>query len=113
LDTIIKGRDIKFGKGTTITEGTIQVPIPLGIITFHIVPADTPFLLYIQDIDNLSAYLQNLDNTIVQRQKIVQIVRKFGHPFILLDNQEETLAYYHLTEIELRQLHRRFSHTSV
>jgi len=113
LDITTKGRDIKFGKGTTITEGTIQVPTPLGIITFHIVPADTPFLLYIQDIDNLSAYLQNLDNTIVQRQKIVQIVRKFGHPFILLDNQEETLAYYHLTEIELRQLHRRFGHTSV
>ena len=47
LDTIIKGRDIKFRKGITITEGTIQVPTLLSTITFHIVPADTPFLLYI------------------------------------------------------------------
>ena len=57
LDTTAKGREIKFRKGTTIIEGTIQVPIPLRNITFHIVPADTLFLLYIQDIDKLSAYL--------------------------------------------------------
>jgi len=113
LDTTTRGRDIKFGKGTTTTEGTIQVPTPLGIITFHVVLADTPFLLCLQDIDNLGAYLQNLENIIVQGQKTIQIVRKFGHPFMLLDNHEETLAYCHLTEPELRQLHRRFGHPSV
>jgi len=65
LDITTKGRDIKFRKGTTTTEGTIQVPTPLSIITFHVVPADTPFLLCIQDMDKLGAYLQNLENIIV------------------------------------------------
>ena len=65
LDTTTKGRDIKFEKGITIIEGTIQVPTPLSTITFHIIAADTPFLLCIQDIDKLGAYLQNLDNTII------------------------------------------------
>jgi hypothetical protein len=35
----------------------IQVPTPLGNITFYVVPADTLFLLCIQDIDKLGAYL--------------------------------------------------------
>jgi hypothetical protein len=113
LDRATKGRNIKFGKGSTSTEGTIQVPTPLGIITFHVVAADTPFLLCIQDMDRVGAYLQNLENTIVQGQKRIRIVRKFGHPFMLLNSQEETLAYCHLTEPELRQLHRRFGHPSV
>ena len=47
LDTTAKGREIKFGKGTTTIEGTIQVLISLRNITFHIVLVDTPFLLYI------------------------------------------------------------------
>ena len=47
LDITVKGREIKFKKGTTIIEGTIQVPIPFRNITFYIVPVDTLFLLYI------------------------------------------------------------------
>jgi len=35
-------------------------------------------------------------------------VRKWGHPWFLLDL--ETSITYHLTETELRQLHRRFGH---
>ena len=113
LDKTTRGREIKFGKGIASTKGTIQVPTPIGTITFHVVAADTPFLLCIQDMDALGAYLQNIDNTIVQGHKTIRIVRKFGHPFMLLDNDEETLAYCHLTEPELRQLHRRFGHPSV
>ena len=65
-------------------------------------PADTLFLLCIQDMDKLGAYLQNLENTIVQGLKTILIVRKFGYPFILLNSHEETLVYCHLTELELR-----------
>jgi hypothetical protein len=57
LDTIAKGREIKFRKETTTTEGIIQVPTPLESITFYVVPVDTLFLLCIQDIDKLGAYL--------------------------------------------------------
>ena len=37
------------------------------------------------------------------------IVRKWGHLWMLL-HKEEAIAYSHLTEIELKQLHRRFRH---
>jgi hypothetical protein len=36
--------NIRFGKGEALSQGTIDVAIPLGTITFHIVPANTPFL---------------------------------------------------------------------
>jgi len=103
---------IRFGKGTTMSKGTITIDTPLGEITFHVVPTDTPFLLCIQDMDKLSVRLDNLNNTLVQGEKIIPIVRKWGHPWMLLGNKEQTLSYSHLTETELRQLHRRFGHPS-
>jgi hypothetical protein len=57
--------------------------------------------------------LNNLGNVLVQGKKIVPIVRKWGHPWMLLNRTEETIAHCHLTFLELHQLHRRFRHPSV
>ena len=57
--------------------------------------------------------LDNLANVLIQGDKVVPIVRKWGHPWMLLHQPEETLAWSYLTETELRQLHRRFGHPSV
>jgi hypothetical protein len=46
--------------------------------------------------------LHNLKNTLVQGSRVVPIVRKWGHPWLLLDKLEETAAWSHLTEPELR-----------
>ena len=53
------------------------------------------------------------------RDKIISIIRLFDHPFLLWDNclrvyLTESLDHSpsHLTEKELRQLHRRFGHPS-
>lgn len=114
LDRTIAGdHHIRFGKGTTVAKGTVTVETPLGPITFHIVPENTPFLYCIQDMDRMGVKLDNLENILIQGKKIVPIVRKWGHPWMLLDRTEETMAYSHLTDIELRQLHRRFGHPSV
>ena len=104
------GHEIRFGKGTAISLGTIEVPTPLGRITFHVVPTVTPFLLCIQDMDRMGVRLDNLTNTLVQGNKVGPVVRKWGHPWMLL---HQSVAWSHLTESELRQLHRRFGHPSV
>jgi hypothetical protein len=104
---------IRFGKGSTIAKGTVTVDTPLGPITFHIVPENTPFLYCIQDMDRMGVKLDNLQNVLVQGKKVVPIVRKWGHPWMLLNRTEETVAYCHLTYSELHQLHRRFGHPSV
>lgn len=104
---------IRFSKGVAVSQGTIRVPTPLGLIEFHVVPANTPFLFCLQDMDAMGVKLDNLQNALIQGDNIVPIVRKWGHPWMLLHQLEQSLAWSHLTETELRQLHRRFGHPSV
>ena len=56
---------IYFSKGTAISFSTIRVQTPLGYITFHIIPINTPFLLCIGDIDKLSVKFNNFKNILV------------------------------------------------
>src|SRR5438045_3800357 len=112
---------IHFGIGVTTSIGTADVDTPLGTITFHVVPANTPFLFCLYDMDNLKVKFDNLENVLVQGNKKIPVIRKYGHPFMLLERFEATLvqnytadiAECHLTDTELRQLHRRFGHPSV
>ena len=64
-------------------------------------------------MDKMGVHLDNVRNVLVQGTKTVPVIRKFGHPFMLLYHQERGIAFCHLTETELRQLHRRFGHPSV
>ena len=103
---------IRFGKGSATSMGTTQIRTPIGEVTFHVVPIQTPFLLCLADMDRLGVRLDNLTNELVQGQNRIPIVRKWGHPWLLLHSPDDTTAA-HLTEPEIRQLHRRFGHPSV
>ena len=114
LDTSTAGQhNIRFGKGMATSLGTIQVSTPLGSIVFHVVPTNTPFLFCIQDMDRMGVILDNLKNVLIQGTTIVPVIRKWGHPWMLLHHPEQSVAWSHLTESELRRLHRRFGHPSV
>jgi hypothetical protein len=66
LDTAAAGSNtIRFGKGTATVKGVVQVPTPLGTITFHVVPTNTPFLLCLQDIDAIGVRFNNLKNILI------------------------------------------------
>ena len=117
--------NITFGIGQTSSLGTVDVSTPVGQITFHVVPADVPFLFCLADIDRLRVKFDNLDNIVIQGNQKTPVVRAFGHPWLLLDplqslvhtsprdtNWGNELVTCHLTEVELRQLHRRFGHPS-
>ena len=56
-----------FGIGQTSSIGSITINSPIGNITFHIVRADTPFLLCLQDMDKLNIYFNNLTDTVIKR----------------------------------------------
>jgi transposase InsO family protein len=103
---------IKFGGGTPITSlGTTSVPTPLGEMEFHVIEADTPFLLCLQDMDRLGIKFDNLRNLLQQGDLTVPIVRRWGHPWMQLTPEKALTAF--LTDTELRRLHRRFGHPSV
>jgi hypothetical protein len=74
--SITRNHKIRFGKGEAMSIGTIQVSIPLGNITFHVLPTNTLFLYCLQDIDCMKVKLDNIQNIFVQSKKIVFIVRK-------------------------------------
>ena len=61
----------------------MDVITPIGKIQFYIVYTDTPFLLYLADIDRLQIYYNNLRNVIITYTKKVLVVRRFGYPFLL------------------------------
>lgn len=105
----IKGTaTVKFGPHVSIESiGTITITNQLGEVTYHILDRSTPFLFSLHDADKLKAYFNNVLNVIVQGNKTIPVVRKWGHPFF---NTSRTEAGIFLTEPQLRRLHRRFGH---
>jgi len=113
LNQTAAGSKITFGAGPpTYSTGTIDVPTPLGQMVFHVVPADTPFLLCLADMDRMGITFDNLANVLRKGALTVPVIRKWGHPWMLLQ-PEIPLAFNHLTEAELRRVHRRCGHPSV
>ena len=54
IDTTQTGAvNVQFGIGSTASIGSVTVKTPIGLVDFHIVKVDTPFLLYLIDIDRL------------------------------------------------------------
>jgi hypothetical protein len=109
LDTTIKldtstaeQQTIRFGKGTATSLGTIDVPTPIGVIIFHVVPANTPFLLCLQDMDRMRVKLDNLQNVLIQDKKMIPVVRKWGHPWMLLHHPEQSITWSHLTDMSAK-----------
>jgi hypothetical protein len=66
--------NVQFGIGSTSSISSVIVNTLVSNIKFHIIKADTPFLLYLIDIDILKAYYNNLKNILVTPIKSVLVV---------------------------------------
>jgi hypothetical protein len=76
IDTIKAGAiNVQFGIGSTPSIGSITINTPIGRIEFHIVEADTPFLLYLTDMDLLGVFYNNLTNILVTLTRLIPVVR--------------------------------------
>jgi hypothetical protein len=52
IDQLTAGNHtIQFGKGKAVLLRTVTVKTPIGLITFHMVPTNTPFLFCLKDMD--------------------------------------------------------------
>jgi hypothetical protein len=110
IDTSITGKYyIKFGDNPLVEFfGTMGVGTFFGTIDFAIMPTNTFFLFCFANIKKYGVYLNSTRNVLIHNGKNYSIVIKNGHPWFLLDDFEGIVS--HLTEVELRQLHRRFGH---
>ncbi|RKF60251.1 hypothetical protein OnM2_052087 [Erysiphe neolycopersici] len=94
LDTSHAGHaNICFGIGKAVSIGCALVETPIGKIKFHIMPSDIPFLTCLKDMDNLKVSFDNFKNILIQGNKIVPIIRKWGHPWLLLHNPEKAITH--------------------
>lgn len=104
-----------FGIGSAKSCGVANIAIPVGNLwvafNTHIVDADVPTLLCIDDMDRLGLFYNNLTNKLIHPASGAHsdVVRVQGHPFIQWNERIET----HFTHAELQRLHRRFGHPHV
>ena len=118
IDTLRAGMvRVQFGIGTTSSIGSIIIQTSIGKVEFHIVQADTPFLLYLADMDTLGVYYNNITDTLITPTGSIPVTRRFGHPFLLWKETLEpfiTESFLQdpclLTTVELQRLHHRFGH---
>lgn len=64
-----KARTIRYGIGREISKGTACINFPMGNMwlsfEIHIITADIPIILGIQDMDRLGLYFNNLSNNVI------------------------------------------------
>src|SRR6266568_4171498 len=66
IDTTQTGAvNVQFGIGSTVSIRSVAVKTPIGLVDFHVVKADTPFLLCLADIDRLQVYYNNTMDTLI------------------------------------------------
>ena len=119
-ETATNATNIVFGIGSASSIGTVNLGTPIGLVIFHIVQVNTPFLLCLANLDRLGAFFNNVTNMLVQSDRTYPIVRCYRHAFLLWCTSASSIAIESLTynpcfltEIELRRFHRCFGHSSV
>ena len=66
--------NIQFGISSTPFISSIIVNILVSNIKFYIIKANTPFLLYLADMDILKVYYNNLKNLLITPMKLVLVI---------------------------------------
>jgi hypothetical protein len=100
---------------------SLTIDISMRLVKFHVIKIDTLFLLSLADMNRLKVYFNNVENLLIDTIKVLSIIRRFDHGFLLWKNfyflhsyivQSFNFNFCYLTDVELRQLHRRFDHSS-
>ena len=83
IDESKKGMPFAFGIGGARSMGTITVATPIGTITFHVVDADVPFLLSLDDLDQSGFFFNNQQDMFINKEGIaIAVTRWNGHLFL-------------------------------
>ena len=82
--------NVQFGIGLTALIRLVAVKTPISLVNFHIVKADTPFLLYLVNIDRLQVYYNNITDSLIgpatalkSKYITLPIIQQFRHPFLI------------------------------
>lgn len=86
--TIARSANFRFGISSTLSIGLVNLDIPLGSITSHILFLNILFLICLANIDKLGIFFNTVTNGVIQSQTYIQPVRsylfigKYDHAFL-------------------------------
>jgi hypothetical protein len=75
--------NVQFEIESTPSIESLTIDIPFELVEFHVIKADTPFLLSLADMDRLKVYFNNVENLLIDKIKISSVIRRFDHGFLL------------------------------
>ena len=116
----IESVDFIFEMNITSSIESINLHTSMKSVIFHIMIANTFFLLCLIDMNKMKTFFNNITNQLIQSKRILSVICRYGHVFLLwhinifvfvIDFLMIIFCFF--TEVELRQLHRRFGHFSV
>jgi thiol-disulfide isomerase/thioredoxin len=126
LIDIIKAEtvNVQFEIESTFSLESITIDTSIELVKFHVIKTDMSFLLNLADMNRLKVYFNIVENILfmITKNRNLSIIRRFDHDFLLWKNsyflhsyiaQSFNSYFCYLTDIELRQLHRRFDHSSI
>ncbi len=116
--------NVQFEIESTSSVKSLTIDISMELIEFHVIKTDTSFLLSLADMNRLKVYFNNVENILfmIIKNTNLSVIRRFEHDFLLWKNSYSLHSYItqsfnsnlcYLTEVELRQLHRRFEHSFI
>jgi hypothetical protein len=110
--------NVQFEIESTFSIISFIIDTSFELVKFHVIKANTFFLLSLADMNRLKVYFNNVENLLVDKIKTSSVIRRFDHDFLLWKTFlhsyitqffEFNLCY--LTDVELHQLHGRFDHS--
>jgi hypothetical protein len=75
--------NVQFEIESTSSIESLTIDTPFGLVKFHVIKADTPFLLSLADMNRLKVYFNNIENLLMSKIKTSPVIRRFGHGFLL------------------------------
>jgi thiol-disulfide isomerase/thioredoxin len=125
IDTIkAETINVQFEIESIFSLESITIDTSIELMKFHVIKTDTSFLLSLADMNRLKVYFNNVENILfmITKNRDLSVIRRFDHDFLLWKNSYFLHSYIaqsfnsylcYLTDVELRQLHRRFDHSSI
>jgi hypothetical protein len=84
--------NVQFGIESASSIESLIIDISFEIVKFHVINADTSFLLSLVDKNRLKVYFNNVINSLIQmintneilrKKRSFSVIRRFGHGFLL------------------------------
>jgi hypothetical protein len=75
--------NVQFEIESTSSVESLTIDTSFELVKFHVIKADTSFLLSLADMNRLKVYFNNVENLLVGKIKFSSVIRRFGHGFLL------------------------------